>query len=80
MGIISSFGIFQLGDLVEAHSIFLKTAELRTATLGADHKDTLDTLQALANVSIEIGNIDEAKDIYLQVLESQMMLLDSLIP
>lgn len=70
--------IMLLGDIglsrneyEEAEKQYRRAAELRTATLGPDHPDTLSALNNVAFATHRLHHFDEAADIYRDVVDAR---------
>lgn len=68
------------GDLAAAEPFFRQALGMRTATLGAEHPLTLDTLDYLAKVLLELGQLDEAERMFRRVLEAKERLFGDVSP
>ena len=60
-----------LGVSETAEKNLARASELRRAKLGADHRETLESLNALGLAYAEEGRHDEAESLYNKVLEAQ---------
>jgi tetratricopeptide (TPR) repeat protein len=68
------------GDLESAEPYFRQALGMRTATLGAEHPLTLDTLDYLAKVLLELDQLDEAERMFRRVLVAKERLFGAVSP
>jgi tetratricopeptide (TPR) repeat protein len=68
------------GDLAAAEPYFKQALAMRTATLGPEHPLTLDTLDYLAKVTLELGQLEEAERMFRRVFEAKGRLFGSVSP
>jgi nucleoside phosphorylase/tetratricopeptide (TPR) repeat protein len=76
-GLLQSVGYWLGSDgrNMEAKSLLSQVLEDREKTLGKDHEDTLDIMDNLGEVLLELGQYTEAKQIMEQVLEGRNVVL-----
>ncbi len=72
--------LLELGMYDEARSELRTAHEMRTATLGPSHPETLVSLNALGRLAYKTGAYTEAVQIHRQVLEEQQRLLGDEAP
>ena len=63
------------GWMVEAEQLHLQVLELRRRVLGAEHPDTLTTMDNLALTYLQQERAGEAEQLFLQILESRRRVL-----
>ncbi|MFO0953208.1 MAG: serine/threonine-protein kinase [Isosphaeraceae bacterium] len=67
--------LYELGGHAKAEEVLTRAAETRTRELGADHPDTLNTLNHLARVDLAVGKPREALDLFQKVRDARLRVL-----
>ena len=61
------------GKLSEAEPLFLEELEARRRTLGAEHLDTLASINSMATLLQAQGELSEAEPLFLEALEASRL-------
>jgi tetratricopeptide (TPR) repeat protein len=63
------------GKYEAAESLYVRCLEARTRALGADHPDTLTSVNSLAGLYISQGKYEAAESLYVRSLEDSTLIL-----